>query len=61
MSLDRKILIKGNHDILLEDCCMREFPYSYDKHNGTTKTIEGLGGYEPPKTTKRPTTSRKKR
>lgn len=45
MSLDRKILIKGNHDILLEDCCMREFPYSYDKHNGTTKTIEELGGY----------------
>ena len=45
MSLDRKILIKGNHDILLEDCCMREFPYSYDKHNGTTKTIKDLGGY----------------
>ena len=45
MSLDRKILIKGNHDILLEDCCMREFPYSYDKHNGTTKTIKDLSGY----------------
>ena len=39
MSLKRKILIKGNHDILLEDCCMRKFPYSYDNSNGTTKTI----------------------
>lgn len=46
MSLKRKILIKGNHDILLEDCCMREFPYSYDNSNGTTKTIKDLGGYE---------------
>lgn len=45
MSLDRKILVKGNHDILLEECCMREFPYSYDKHNGTVQTIVDLGGY----------------
>lgn len=46
MSLDRKILVKGNHDILLEDCCMREFPYSFDKSNGTVKTIKDLGGYK---------------
>ena len=44
MSLKRKILIKGNHDILLEDCCMREFPYSYDDSNGTRRTIQDLGG-----------------
>lgn len=43
MSLERKILVKGNHDILLDECCMREFHYSYDKHNGTVKTIWQLG------------------
>lgn len=44
MSLERKILVKGNHDILLEECCMREFPYSYDSSNGTRRTIQDLGG-----------------
>ena len=44
MSLERKILVKGNHDILLEELCMREFPYSYDSHNGTKKTVQDLGG-----------------
>lgn len=44
MSLERKILVKGNHDILLEECCMREFPYSYDTSNGTRRTIQDLGG-----------------
>lgn len=44
MSLERKILVKGNHDILLEECCMREFPYSHDNSNGTCKTIQDLGG-----------------
>ncbi len=44
MSLERKILVKGNHDSLLEECCMREFPYSHDVSNGTVKTIEDLGG-----------------
>lgn len=43
MSLDRKILIKGNHDALLEECCMREFPYSYDCSNGTVRTINDIG------------------
>ena len=43
MSLERKILVKGNHDLLLEDCCMREFPYSHDVSNGTVKTIQDLG------------------
>jgi len=44
MSLERKILVKGNHDLLLEECCMREFPYSYDVSNGTVKTINDIGG-----------------
>jgi serine/threonine protein phosphatase 1 len=44
MSLERKILIKGNHDLLIEECCMREFPYSYDFQNGTVRTINDIGG-----------------
>jgi serine/threonine protein phosphatase 1 len=44
MSLDRKILVKGNHDLLLEDLCMREFPYSYDQSNGTVRTVNDVGG-----------------
>lgn len=44
MSLERKILVKGNHDLLLEDCCKREFPYSHDFSNGTKKTIDDIGG-----------------
>ncbi len=43
MSIERKILVKGNHDILLEDCCKREFPYSHDMHNGTVTTIRDIG------------------
>ena len=43
MSLERKILVKGNHDLLLEDLCMREFPYSHDFSNGTAKTVYDLG------------------
>lgn len=44
MSLERKILVKGNHDILLEELCMRGFPYSHDKHNGTTRTVQDISG-----------------
>ncbi len=44
MSLERKILVKGNHDILLDECCMREYPYYHDSSNGTKKTIQDLGG-----------------
>ena len=43
MQLERKIIVKGNHDILLEELCMREFPYSYDISNGTMATIQDLG------------------
>lgn len=44
MSLERNILVKGNHDLLLEDLCMREFPYSHDFSNGTTRTVNDIGG-----------------
>lgn len=46
MSLERKILVKGNHDILLEELCMREFPYSHDKSNGTVQTVISLGNFD---------------
>lgn len=44
MSLPRKILVKGNHDILLEELCTRGFPYSHDGHNGTVRTVNDIGG-----------------
>ena len=44
MSIERKILVKGNHDNLLWDCCMRSYPYSNDESNGTVRTINDLGG-----------------
>ena len=44
MSLERKILVKGNHDLLLEDLCMREFPYNHDFSNGTFRTVNDIGG-----------------
>ena len=43
MSLERKILVKGNHDILLKDLCERGFPYNHDFSNGTTITVNDLG------------------
>lgn len=43
MSLDRKVLVKGNHDILFHDLCKRKFPYSNDYSNGTTKAVFDLG------------------
>lgn len=44
MSLERKILVRGNHDLLLDDLCMREFPYNHDFSNGTTRTVNDIGG-----------------
>lgn len=41
--LPRKILIKGNHEQLLVDCCKRERTMPHDQHNGTIKTILDLG------------------
>lgn len=44
MTLDRKVLIRGNHDDLLEECCLRGFPHRHDRLNGTSKTIYHIGG-----------------
>lgn len=46
MTLERKILIRGNHDLLLEACCKRGFPAWHDAGNGTKRTISDLGNYE---------------
>lgn len=46
MSLERKVLVKGNHDILLKDLCERGFPYSNDKHNGTFNTVVQFGVFD---------------
>ena len=42
MSLPNRILIKGNHTDLLQDCINRGYPYSHDWHNGTAQTIIDL-------------------
>lgn len=43
MSIERKILVKGNHDTLLEECCNRKDFYSNDVSNGTVRTINDIG------------------
>lgn len=40
---DRVILIRGNHEDLLEECCKRGFAYSHDHSNGTFNTIGDFG------------------
>lgn len=42
MSLERKVLIRGNHESLLLDCLQRRYPYGYDYSNGTAQTIMDL-------------------
>lgn len=42
-SLPRKILIRGNHEDLFECLCEKYWPMSYDKDNGTDKTVAILG------------------
>ena len=44
MSLPHKILIRGNHEKLLVECCERGEPWSHDLSNGTFATINELGG-----------------
>lgn len=44
MKLPRKVLVKGNHESLIQECCEREYPTSYDYSNGTFETICELGG-----------------
>lgn len=43
-NLPRKVLIRGNHMDLLEECCCRGEYYGHDISNGTYATICKLGG-----------------
>lgn len=43
-SLPRKVLIKGNHESLLQDLCDRGYPGSHDVSNGTYYTVCEFGG-----------------
>lgn len=38
-NLPRKVLVKGNHEQLLVDCCYRGEAWSHDYSNGTAQTI----------------------
>lgn len=39
---ERKILIRGNHEALFEQCASRKFFQDHDYHNGTVETIKTL-------------------
>lgn len=41
---ERRILIRGNHEILLDDLVRRGFAESHDRHNGTIDTLYYLQG-----------------
>lgn len=43
VSLPRKVLIRGNHEDLLEECCQRRYAFRHDIHNGTAFAIADLG------------------
>lgn len=45
--LPNKILIKGNHESLLQDCIARKEIWRHDIHNGTANTVCELGCYGP--------------
>lgn len=42
-NLPRKVLVRGNHEQLLEELCERGFSHSYDYSNGTVATVNALG------------------
>ena len=42
-NLPRKILVRGNHESLFEECVERGYPYDHDYSNGTFETICVLG------------------
>ena len=39
---ERRILVRGNHEILLKDLVQRGYAESHDKHNGTWQTLLDL-------------------
>lgn len=44
--LPRKVLVKGNHESLLQDLCDRGYPGAHDYSNGTYDTVCKFGGAE---------------
>ena len=42
--LPRKVLVRGNHESLLQDLCERGYYHSYDISNGTYDTVCEFGG-----------------
>ncbi len=44
-SLERKVLIRGNHTALFEELCERGYPEWFDLQNGTLETVKILGHY----------------
>lgn len=47
MNLERKILVRGNHEWLLEQCCYRGDYASHDLSNGTVGTIMAFAEHDP--------------
>ena len=43
-SLPRKVLVKGNHESLLQELCERGYPGGHDYSNGTFDTVCEFGG-----------------
>lgn len=43
MNLPRKVIIKGNHELLFDEMCARGYPETHDVSNGTASTIAELG------------------
>ena len=43
-SKERVVLVKGNHESLLDECCECGEAYTHDYHNGTFDTICEFGG-----------------
>lgn len=44
IGLPRKVIIKGNHESLLQDLCESGYPGSHDMRNGTYDTVCKFGG-----------------
>ena len=43
MNLPRRVIIKGNHELLFDEMCARGYPETHDVSNGTANTIAELG------------------
>lgn len=41
---ERLVMVKGNHEYLLEELVKKEFPQGYDIHNCTVNTVYALAG-----------------